>query len=115
MGLIIRRIHIFRHRIIICNKESNGAAFGRVPVDAFFIKYAYSEPEHVHSVYASAHFTSIFGNYVDDSHYCLFPYSGLLCCSIMSVTRIILKIYGLGLLLRIAISVQNFNICLRNT
>ena len=55
-------------------------------MDAFFIKYDYSEPEHVHSVYASAHFTSIFGNYVDDSHYCLFPYSGgLWCCLINDV------------------------------
>ena len=31
MGLVIHRIHIFRHRRIIFNKESKGAAFGRAP------------------------------------------------------------------------------------
>ena len=31
MGVIIRWIQIFRHRIITFNKESKGAAFGRAP------------------------------------------------------------------------------------
>ena len=31
MDIIIHRIHICRHRIIIFNKESKGAAFGRAP------------------------------------------------------------------------------------